>query len=1018
MGMTVKTLRLKSSVAACLFLLAGVPSLRAARPPIRTYTTADGLPTKTPNCMVHDSHGFLWLCTYDGLVRFDGYTFVTYGLKDGLQDRVVTAFLETREGTYWIGTHNGAALFQPDAVGSRRGAFVPHRMPGSERSQYVTALVEDLSGVVWCGTQDGVFRKTREGAFQAVEIGLPATNWKTHFVQALAIDRQNSLWAGTESGGLYRRRPDGAVERYPGPCQSIAAVLTDRQGRVMAGSSIGICLLVPRPDSQSLAFAKLYGKRDGLPNTRIHALLERPNGEIWAGSENGIGVLAPGGDHFVSLEGGNGLADAEIRSLGDDSEGNVWAGARSCLLRVARTGFLTYTTKDGLASNGVTSIFEDRRGRLCVVNGVRQMVLNWFDGEHFHSVHPLLVRGGKPIRYTGWGTGQTVLQDSRGDWWIPTGEGLCRFTGNRKMEDLARVPPTAVYTRADGLPGEDIFRVFEDSHGDIWVATVDTPGLARWRRRTGSFQPMEASDGFRTNNAPAAFAEDRAGDLWVGLFWKGLARYRQGSWQMFQNGENAPTGSRWALLVDHRGRLWIGSSGSGLTRVDDPSADAPKFIPYTTQQGLSSDLITSLAEDRRGWIYVANERGIDVLEPESGRLLSFGFADGLAGGDLAATFCDRHGSLWVGATLGLSRLLAVPEPAGASPRVRITALRAGGEPRPVSALGVTALSGLELRPDQNHLDIEFASFNFRAGSPIRYQYTLDPATPSWADLGQARTIHLDGLAPGFYRFQVRAIEEGLTGGPPAQISFRVLPPLWRRWWSFSLMASALAVLLYITYRFRVGQLVEMERVRTRIAMDLHDDIGASLSQIAILSEVARKQVGPAQSSVAQPLSRVADISRELAGALGDIVWAINPQRDRLGDLVQRMRRFGSDLLNARNIDFECLAPDALLDTEIGADLRRQVLLVFKESIHNIARHSGCTRARAELTLRDRQLCLVVSDDGKGLDGGPGDGGGNGLPSMNRRAAQIGGSLQVASGPGQGTAILLTVPLRRRYLFRW
>jgi ligand-binding sensor domain-containing protein/signal transduction histidine kinase len=1002
-----------------LLVISGLPGLLlAARAPIRTYTTADGLPTDSANCIVRDSRGFLWLCTFDGLVRFDGYTFVTYGLKDGIPDRNVTAFLETRDGAYWVGTYNGVARFQPEAIGTKRRPFLRYGMPGPEASQHITALAEDRDGVVWCGTREGIFRKLREPEFQAVEIGLPATSWKTRFIQAMAIDRQNSVWAGTEDAGLYRRRPDGTVEHYQGACQTISAVLPDRQGRIWAGSSGGLCLLTPGSGDGGFALTRIYGPHDGLPNIRIRALLERADGEIWAGTEAGIGVLAPGAPHFMPLGAGNGLADVHIRALGADPDDNIWVAATSYLMRIARCGFLTYNTSDGLGGNQVTSIFEDRQGRLCVVNGIRRIVLNRFDGQRFHSVQPLLVRGTKPIHYLGWGTGQIVLQDRRGDWWVPTGEGLCRFSGIQRFEDLARVPPAAVYTRGDGLPGDDIFRVFEDSHGDIWIGTVDTPALTRWQRQTGHFQRAGESDGFRANNPPAAFVEDRAGDLWVGLFWQGLARYRKGRWQMFSSADGVPSGSLWALLVDHRGRLWIGSSTSGLIRVDDPSADAPKFIPCTTQQGLSSDLIWSLAEDRRGQIYIGNRRGIDVLDPEMGRVRHFSSVDGLAGGDLAAAFCDRTGALWFGATLGLSRLLAEPEPGPVAPPVRITAWRAAGVAQPVSALGETTLSGLELGPDQNHLDIEFASLNFRAGSPIRYQYKLEGANPLWEELGEARAIHLDGLAPGFYRFQVRALRDGISTSPPAQIAFRVLPPLWRRWWSISLMFSALAALLYTVYRFRVTQLIETEKVRTRIAMDLHDDIGASLSHIAILSEVARKEAGTDPNPVTQPLARVAEISRELAGSLGDIVWAINPQRDRVGDLVQRMRRFGGDVLNSRNIDFDCVATEDLLDTAIGADLRRQMLLVFKESIHNIARHSGCGRARAELTLRDRQLCLAVSDDGTGFDADARDGGGNGLPSMKKRAEQIGGSLQVKSGRGQGTTILLTIPLPRRYPFRW
>lgn len=1012
-------MRTYRTIGFLLALVAGwTHAAFAARLPIRTYTSADGLPASTVKCLVRDSRGFFWLCTEDGLIRFDGYSFVTYGIDEGIPDRGVNAFLETRGGAYWIGTRNGAARFRPEAVGTRRGAFLRYAMPGSEASQFVTALTEDRDGTVWCGTRDGIFRRVGESQFQAVDIGLPTTSWKARYIKALAVDKQNWLWTGTEDAGIYRRAPDGRVQHYQGECQSISALLADRQGRIWAGSANGVCLLAQDTSAVGFAVVRHYATGAGLPNIRTHALLERPSGEIWVGTEGGIGVLSPGATRFASFGAGNGMADDDIRALGADPDDNIWAAANSCLMRLARTGFLTYTTSDGLGSNQITSIFEDRQGSLYVANGIRDVFLNRFDGESFHSVKPRFVRGTKPIRYLGWGNGQIVLRDVRGDWWFSTGEGLCRFEGIRRFEDLARVAPAAVYTRADGLPGNDIFRIFEDSHGDLWIGTVDTPGLTRWDRSTGTFQQVTSGEGYRTANPPAAFVEDRAGDLWVGLFWKGLARRRQGRWEMFAAGDDTPSGSRWAMLLDHCGHLWIASSSSGLTRVDNPSAEVPKFVSYTTRQGLSSDLISSLTEDHSGRIYIGSERGVDVLDPVSGRVLHLTASDGLTGGDLKATLCDRSDTLWFGATLGLSRMLAKWDKGRVLPPVRITGLRTAGGAQPVSALGETALSGLELLPGQNRLDVEFASFNFQAGNPVRFQYRLNGENHAWEDLGQTRAVHLDGLAPGSYRFQVRAVSDGLAGGPPALLAFRVLPPLWRRWWSITLMIAALMAFLYSAYRIRVGQLVEMERVRTRIAMDLHDDIGASLSQIAILSEVARKEASSRDGGVSQHLSRVADISRELAGALGDIVWAVNPQRDRIGDLVQRMRRFGGDLLNSRNIDFACVASQDLLDTEIGADVRRQVLLVFKESVHNIARHSGCTRTRAELTLRDRQLCLAVTDDGTGFDAGQNGTAGNGLPSMQKRAEQIGGSLRVNSARGQGTTILLTVPLRRHYPFGW
>ena len=1006
-----------------LTAIIGSPArLGAERIPLRTYTTADGLPTSSVNQIKSDKLGFLWLCTFDGLVRFDGRSFVTFGLEAGLPDRSVTVFLESREGAYWVGTYHGIARFLPDAVGTKRQSWLRYEMPGPEAAQHITALSEDRDGVLWCGTRQGIYRRLPERPFQAVEIGLATKSWKTRFVKAVLIDRANTVWAGTENDGLFRRQTDGTVEHYPGPCQTISALLQDREGRIWAASSRGLCLLETRAGTPRYAVTHVFAKADGLPSWRITALLETADGAIWAGTEGGLGVLAPGSDRFKPLDSRNGLRDVQIRALGVDQEGNLWISGNSYLMRAARTGFLTYGTSDGLGGDQVTSIFEDRSGGLCVANGIRRIILNRWVGNRFKAVQPLLARGGAPIRYMGWGIGQTVVQDRAGDWWIPTGEGLCRFRGIRQFEDLAHTAPSFVYTTAQGLPGNDIFRVFEDPHGGLWVATVDTPGLAHWNPQVDRFEKIGENDAFTITNPPAALAEDRAGDLWVGMFWKGLARRRRGRWQMLSSAD-VPDGSLWAMLVDRRGRVWIASSSSGLTRVDDPGAENPKLIRYTTRQGLSSDLLLSLAEGPQGQIYIGGMRGIDVLDPESGRVRRFGADDGLAGGDLAVAFCDRTGTLWFGATLGLSRLLPESEAVSAAPTVRIVALRVAGIAQPVSALGTRTISGLELAPNQNHLEVGFSSSDFKVGSPVRYQYRLEGNSPDWSPPDDTRTVSLAGLAPGSYRFQVRAQRDGLASLVPAQIVFRVLPPLWRRWWSLAAASIALSALLYTAYRLRMAQVIEMEKVRTRIAMDLHDDIGSSLSQISILSEVALQEAGTRNGSFTQSLQRVSGIARELAGALGDIVWAINPQRDRLGDLVQRMRRFGEDLLGAHDIDFDCLAPESALESEIAPDIRREVLLVFKEGIHNIARHSGCRKVRTELVVRERRLRLEISDDGVGFETSGMTGGGHGLASMRRRAEQLGGTLEVSSRRGGGSVIVLTVPLGHRslverHLFRW
>jgi signal transduction histidine kinase len=206
-------------------------------------------------------------------------------------------------------------------------------------------------------------------------------------------------------------------------------------------------------------------------------------------------------------------------------------------------------------------------------------------------------------------------------------------------------------------------------------------------------------------------------------------------------------------------------------------------------------------------------------------------------------------------------------------------------------------------------------------------------------------------------------------------------------------------------------------MRTAIATDLHDDIGASLSQIAILSEVAR--VGANSHTPArEPLEKIATLARELVDSMGDIVWSIRTEPHGLESLVRRMREFAIDLLATQGIDFQLQAPLTGADVELSLHVRRQLFLIFKECIHNIARHAHCTTVVAELMKLDRELVLTVQDNGRGLNPGerpPGWNGGTGIPSMRRRAESLGGRLEITSASCGGCSVSIYVPARRSAL---
>ena len=330
-----------------------------------------------------------------------------------------------------------------------------------------------------------------------------------------------------------------------------------------------------------------------------------------------------------------------------------------------------------------------------------------------------------------------------------------------------------------------------------------------------------------------------------------------------------------------------------------------------------------------------------------------------------------------------------------------------GVPQAIPELGTPALTGLTLEPDQNQIEIGYTVLSFGTGGGPKYQYRLEGADAGWSQPSDDRRVTYVTLAPGGYRFLVRAVTADGTVTDPATIAFVILRPVWQRPWFVALSLALLGLAVSLVHRARVSRLVAVERMRTRIATDLHDDIGASLSQIAVLAEVMRQR-HPGEAELHDPLGRIADTSRELIASMSDIVWAINPRRDSLTDVVQRMRRFASDVLTARGIAFSVDAPDGER-VRLGADVRRHVYLIFKESINNLVRHSGATSARIELAIDHGRLVLDVDDDGVGFDAGEAHAG-HGLASLRDRALSIGGSLQVDSAPGRGTRLRLEVPL--------
>ena len=1158
------------AVAATVLVVALASDGAAEQLPVKAYTVENGLAHNRVKRIVQDSRGFLWFCTADGLSRFDGTQFTNYRIEEGLLGPSINDITEASDGVYWVAT-NSDGVFRLDLRASAAGPhgaqsrFTQFRVGSEPVTNRVNVLFRDPAGTLWAGTDGGLFALNLargEETFAPIALRVPRHTDIQIQVWTVVADRAGNLWIGTKYG-LVKREPDGTmthVQIEPSLVDdNVSALLLGRDGRLWVGHRAGLIVFDPQgvraANSAHVASQSLpppvrrYTTKDGLNNDIVLDVHESDDGRIW------IRTFAPGltafdGRSFRTYWIGQRAIDT-ARALTEDREGNLWIGTDAHgALKITKHGWTTYGEAEGLGTS-VSSIFETAAGDLYASSS--GWLISRLAGGAVTTVRPGLP---KTITDASWRDVNNVLMDHTGAWWIATRAGLYRFGRTSRFEALAHARPTAVYTTRDGLSNDDVTRMFEDSRGDVWIASwiPSHDVVVRWERATGRFHRYSDSHGLRPFTSVVSFGEDAAGNLWTGLRDGGLARYRGGRFTMLARDDGVAVGSVNGIYRDLRGRMWAAVSRGGLYRIDDPDADHPRIVVYTTREGLAGDTAATVTGDAAGRIYIGTPRGVDRLDPATGRIKHYSTANGLVGSEFKAALRDRNGALWFCTTTGLARLLPELDATAPPPPALIGSLRIAGIPHPLSTLGETSVSTLELAPDRNNIQIEFFGVGFRTGEALRFEYKLEGGGAEWSAASDQRTVNYANLAPGAYRFLVRAVgTDGVQSQPPASVSFRVLPPVWRRWWFVAIVAAILAsgatalvryrhervealresenrfrtltetasdaiitidehsrivlvnqatervfgytreemigaeltmlmpealrdrhragfarymktggrniaweaialpglhrdgheVPLEISFgeftrkgrryftgiarditerrraedalrRSREERFAELERVRKRIATDLHDDIGSSLTRISLLGEVLKRQGGSAGApgadvaSIAEPLASISHLSRELVDSMSDIVWAINPSKDHLSDLSQRMRHFASDVFTARGIEFRFRTPDAERDVRMGANIRRELFLIFKEAVNNVVRHSGCSQAELEFRVEPEVLLLTIGDNGRGFDVS-GANGGHGLLSMRERTEALGGQVELLSRPGQGTLLAFTIP---------
>jgi ligand-binding sensor domain-containing protein/two-component sensor histidine kinase len=1040
---------------------------RAERLPVKIYTSDEGFSTSASFGLVRDSRGFIWLCSRDGLVRFDGYRFITYSIGDSNADTAVLDLVPTRNGVYWINLNRGTDYrFVPQSdndqvepvqqTGAKNDYRIPLKVEPIEGDIFPT--IEDSEGNLYASDEKEVFL-TRENDgkinFEPVEINLPGNPTGKLTNSYFKPANSGGVWIGT-NWGLIHRYPNGKMIHFsinPKNDRDLVRFFAeDAEKRVWIAQPDGLIVFkvgellksdlsafkadvkkgitgedglaqLPEKDGEAFFFAfkdvltqetvENLKARNSLKPNFLHMICAS-DGKMWMTNRSGLVVFD--GKRFNHYTTKNGLASNLIYSLVEDKDGYIWGISYGGLHRINPKGLITLDETNNIDMSAVHSIYENRDGELQVVSG--DFNISALRGDNFKMARPRLPEEDLPL----WQSNVALL-DSQGDWWVTSNKSVYRFSGIKRIEDLDQKEPSAVYNSKNGLIDDTNVRVFEDSRGDVWISTnpgVERFALTRWERSTGKFQHFFTEDGLPKTVVTVSSAEDKAGNLWFGFLNGEVARYRDGRFTILKE-LSVPNAAVTSIYRDNSGRIWLSNNREGVTRVDNPEAEQPTFRRYTIADGLTSNNVRCFTEDLYGNIYLGTVRGVNILSPETGRIKYYGTSDGLASDFVNTAYRDRHGAIWFGTHNGLSRLVPEPDKPAPQPSVLISGLRIAGEEYSVSPLGQREVFVPEQTANRNNLQIDFLSIRTGTGGDLRYQYKLDGVDADWSDPTAQSSVTLANLSPGNYRFLVRAvIADAVVSEQPAVVSFTVLRPIWQRWWFLVIVSILIGFAIYALYRYRIGQIIKLERVRTRIATDLHDDIGSSLSKIAILSEVVRRKNGiggniTETNGKNEPLEIIANTSREMVDSMSDIVWAINPERDSLTDLIHRMRRFAEDILEAQDINYRFVADEAAKDIALGADVRRDVYLMFKECVNNLVKYSAATEAVLQIKAENGFLHVSVEDNGKGFDAAAvasSNGfGGNGLPNMKKRAINSGGKFDVRTEKEKGTKIEFSVPLK-------
>ena len=988
----------------------------------------EGLLNENIISILQDSKGFMWVGTFDGLYKYDAYSFTKYQFdpfdSNSLSQNFIYTIFEDKYGTIWVSTFEGLCKFDRSTEKFTRYKPLPNEKFSDPN---ISSINEDNNGIIWVGNHSGGLcrfdRQTGKFLNEDFDLGFrQLTGNKASLrddITCIYKDRSGTLWVGNLTGlhsinltAAKQGQPSQVsfthYQHDPGNENSlssnvVASVFEDRAGIMWVATDNGLNSL----DRKTNVIKRYQHDPRNIHSISCNNLViwfgrgikEDMEGNLWICSTEGLNklnkertIFTP---YFHTPTDGKSISADITMSLEIDKANILWAGSLTGSLNKANLNQKIFgvirqdpNNDNSLSNNEVTDIMEDKEGIIWISTyrgGLNRWNRKTNQFTHFRHDpnNPRTLKDDAVY---------SILEDRHGHLWISNGEFLSRL--NKQTGELTHYNSNAAtYKNEDH---RTIYSITEDRQGLLWLGTGN--GLKNFDEKTGEFKHYYHTPGDSNSisdyTAINVFADSRD-NIWVGFGSIATDRLIKQTGRFihykYHTHDSVSISSNIvnSFYEDSKGILWLGTSAGGLCYFD---YQKEKFTTYTDKHGLPNNSVFSILEDNNNHLWLGTSNGLSRFDPVTKIFTNYDYMDGLQSnvffaGDrsVGSQFKGKDGTLYFGGINGLNFFdpLKIKINSHIAPIV-ITQFRLFDKP----VKGANELKAIVFDHNQNFFSFEFSSLSFYNPAKNQYAYKLEGVDKDWVYSGSRHYASYTNINPGTYTFIVKGTNnDGVWNEKGTSISIIINPPWWRTWWAYTVFTLLFAGFIYALFRYRLNKLRMQHEIllqqqkasqleiesrqellyeRLRISRELHDDIGSTLGSILIYSEVAKKRTEKNENAN-EVLLKIGLVSRELIDKMSDIVWSLNLNNESFEQLQSRMMTFAAMILTHQNIRYDFIADEKLKALQLTSEQRKNIFLIFKEALHNIVKYAACKTVSITLYVKNDHLLMAIKDDGKGFD---------------------------------------------------